>query len=111
WHPGEWRVDPAVLAGADALISLGGASVGHLPWTASYQRELLDSRIEVTRTLADAEIGLGAQAPGRWVSASAVGWYGSQPGAVLDERGTAGDTFLARLCVAWEAEAQRGSDA
>ena len=42
----------------------------------------------------------------RWlISASAVGYYGSVPGQVLTEASPPGNTFLARLCVAWEAEA------
>ena len=48
---------------------------------------------------------LGPEAPTAWLSASAVGFYGDRPGEVLTEASTAGDTFLARLCVDWEAEA------
>lgn len=110
WEPGAAALDPDVLAGADAVVSLGGASVGRLPWTRGYRRELLDSRVRVTRTVAAAVRELGADAPS-FVSASAVGYYGSAPGIVLDERSAPGDTFLARLCVRWEAEARRAGDA
>jgi uncharacterized protein (TIGR01777 family) len=44
------------------------------------------------------------------VSASAVGYYGSAPGATLTEASPAGDTFLAELCVRWEDEAARAGD-
>ncbi|MBO9625754.1 MAG: TIGR01777 family oxidoreductase [Microbacterium sp.] len=109
WAPGEKALDPDVLAGADAVVSLGGASVGRMPWTRSYRRELVDSRVRVTRTVATAVRALGADAP-PLVSASAVGYYGSAPGAVLDETSAAGDTFLARLCVRWEDEARRAGE-
>lgn len=109
WSPGEQRLDPDVLRGADAVVALGGASVGRLPWTPSYRRTLLSSRLQPTRTLADALRALGPEAPA-FVSASAVGYYGSAPGAVLDETSPAGDTVLARLCVAWEDEARRAGD-
>lgn len=109
WAPGEARLDPAVLDGADALVALGGASVGRLPWTSGYRRELVDSRMSTTRTLATALRELGAGAP-HFVSASAVGYYGSAPGAVLDESAPAGDTFLARLCVDWEDAAKSAGD-
>lgn len=109
WHPEVGGLDPAHLAGARAVVSLGGASVGRLPWTRSYRRELVSSRLEPTGTLARAIAGLGAEAPA-FLSASAVGYYGSVPGARLTERSPAGDTFLARLCVDWEAEARAAGD-
>ncbi len=42
WEPGESALDPEVLAGADAVVALGGASVGRLPWTRGYRQELID---------------------------------------------------------------------
>lgn len=109
WSPGESRLPPDALAGADAVVALGGASVGRLPWTPRYRRELVDSRMQTTNTLATAIRALGADGPA-FVSASAVGYYGSVPGAVLDESSPAGDTFLARLCVDWEDAARRAGE-
>lgn len=109
WAPGKRSLDPGVLAGADAVVSLGGASVGRLPWTPGYRRTLVTSRIATTRTIATALRALGAGAPA-FASASAVGYYGSVPGEVLTESAGAGDTFLARLCVRWEDEALRAGD-
>lgn len=109
WMPGEQPLDPDVLAGAGAVVALGGASVGRLPWTRGYRRELVQSRLQTTKTLAAAVRALGADAPAL-LSGSAVGIYGSAPGMVLDETSAAGSTFLARLCVAWEDEARRAGD-
>lgn len=109
WAPGERDLDPEVLAGASAIVALGGASVGRLPWTTGYRRELVRSRLTTTRTIATAVRALGADAPAL-VSASAVGYYGSAPGATLTEASPAGDTFLAELCVRWEDEAARAGD-
>lgn len=111
WSPGDKELDPDVLAGADAVVALGGASVGRLPWTPRYRRELIESRLSATRTIATAVRALRDDAPAL-VSASAVGYYGSAPGETLTEDSLAGDTFLAQLCVRWEQEAQRaGEDA
>jgi len=109
WEPGESPLDPEVLAGAEAVVALGGASVGRLPWTRGYRRELIDSRLQATRTLTTALRALRADAPAL-VSASAVGYYGSAPGEVLTEYSAAGETFLADLTVRWEAEARRAED-
>lgn len=117
-HPGEveWLttdapLDPAVLEGADAVVGLNGASIGRFPWTPSYKGTLLWSRVTPTRALARAVRELGTDAP-HFVSASAVGYYGSVPGARLTEGSPRGESFLADLCGEWEAAAMgAGPDA
>lgn len=109
WEPRRTPLDPAVLADADAVVGLNGASIGRLPWTRAYQRELHDSRLMPTRTLVAALLALGERAP-RFISASAVGYYGSAPGKRLTEESPPGDTFLARLCVEWEEAALAASN-
>lgn len=111
WRPGRAPLDPAVLEGAKAVVNLCGASIGRLPWTAGYRKELLQSRLQPTRTLAEAIRSLGPESP-MFVSASAVGFYGDRPGERLTETSDAGDTFLAKLCMAWEdAAMEAGPDA
>jgi len=105
-HEVEWLtsgepLDPGVLDGARAVVGLNGASIGRFPWTPSYKSTLLWSRITPTRALARAVRELGADAP-QLVSASAVGYYGSRPGARLPEDAPRGETFLADLCGEWE---------
>ncbi|BCR81999.1 TIGR01777 family oxidoreductase [Arachnia rubra] len=104
WDPARGVLDPDALAGAEAVVNLNGASIGKLPWTAAYRRTLHESRIQPTRTIAAAITWLGRHAP-MLVSASAVGFYGHRPSERLREDSGAGDTFLANLCAAWEAEA------
>lgn len=106
WNPEQMQLDQRQLANADALISLNGTSVGRVPWTAARKAQLWESRIGPTRLLNNAIRALGSEAPLRWLSASATGYYGSQPGVTLREDSSPGDSFLARLTVAWEAEAR-----
>jgi len=106
----EWLTDgaplnPDVLAGADVVVGLNGASIGRFPWTRAYKSTLLWSRITPTRALATAVRALGTGAPA-FVSASAVGYYGSAPGRVLAEDAARGDSFLADLTGEWESAAQ-----
>lgn len=106
WNPGVSPLEPTILDGAAAVIALGGASVGRLPWTRSYKHVLLDSRLVPTSTLTTALLELGKGAP-HFISASAIGYYGSDPGETLIENSGPGGTFLAHLCVAWEDAARK----
>ena len=101
WLADSRPLEPDVLAGADAVVGLNGASIGRFPWTPRYKNTLLWSRITPTRALSRAVRELGDDAPA-FVSASAVGYYGSSPGAPLTETAPQGDTFLADLCGEWE---------
>ena len=110
WLTTAEPLDPEVLAGADAVVGLNGASIGRFPWTGTYKNTLLWSRIAPTRALARAVRELGPDAP-HFVSGSAVGYYGSRPGARLSEDAPRGDSFLADLCGEWESAAFGAGDA
>ncbi|MFT4052396.1 MAG: TIGR01777 family oxidoreductase [Microbacterium sp.] len=103
WDPQRTRLDPAVLAGARAVVGLNGASVGRLPWTRRYRHELVWSRLAPTQALAAAVRALGDDAP-TFVSGSATGYYPSGRG--LTEQSPRGETFFADLCGEWEAAAR-----
>ena len=109
WLTDAAALDPAVLEGASAVVALGGASIGRIPWTPAYKRELISSRLSATHALADAVRALGDDAPA-FICASAVGFYGSRPGAVLDESARRGTGFLANLVVRWEAAARTAGE-
>ena len=104
WLTTDERLDPGVLEGADAVVSLNGASIGRFPWTPSYKHTLVWSRITPTQVLARAVRELGTDAPAL-VSASAVGYYGATPRGRVTEQSPRGDSFLADLCGEWESAA------
>ncbi|MEU1167502.1 NAD-dependent epimerase/dehydratase family protein, partial [Streptomyces sp. NPDC005921] len=103
WEPGA-RLDPAVLDGVDAVVHLAGAGVGDRRWTQTYKQEIRLSRLQGTRTVAEA-CAEAARPPRVLVSASAVGYYGDTGDRVVTESDPAGDDFLASVCVGWEAAA------
>lgn len=105
WNPLLGQVDRAGLAGVEAVVHLAGAGVGDRRWSESYKREIRESRVLGTETLATALAGL-AEPPKVLVSASAVGYYGQTGDRVIDESSPAGDDFLAEVCVEWEAAAR-----
>ncbi|MEV7875099.1 TIGR01777 family oxidoreductase [Microbacterium sp. NPDC089188] len=113
-HERQWLhdatpLDPEVIAGADAVVCLNGASIGRFPWTPSYKSTLLWSRVTPTRTLAAAVRALGDDAPAL-VNASATGFYGSQPRVELTEGSPRGTGLLADICVEWESAARDAGD-
>jgi hypothetical protein len=106
WTPdgtvGSWA---QVLERADAVVNLAGAPLDRSRWTAARKRELIESRVLPTRSLARA-IAAAAAPPAVFVSGSAVGYYGARDDAVLTETATRGTGFLAELVDAWEQEAR-----
>ncbi|TCO75741.1 TIGR01777 family oxidoreductase [Chromatocurvus halotolerans] len=84
----------------DAAINLAGASLAGARWTASYKREIVDSRLETTRQLVACMQRLQVP-PGVLLNASAIGYYGhgDQPVTEADD---AGEGFSADLCRRWE---------
>ncbi|MFJ4208212.1 TIGR01777 family oxidoreductase [Paenarthrobacter sp. NPDC089675] len=110
WDPAAGLLDKAVLDGADAVINLSGAGIGDRPWTKSRIRELYDSRLQPTRTLAAAMEEMD-NPPGTFISQSASGFYGASRNEVLRESAPAGSGVLGPLCVEWEAAARTAPEA
>jgi uncharacterized protein (TIGR01777 family) len=105
WDPATLNLDPAAFDGIDAVVNLSGASIGRLPWTKAYRRQIMESRVQATRTLTDA-MRRAATPPAVLVNGSAVGFYGNRPGEELTEDSAPGTDFLATVVTAWEAEAR-----
>jgi len=106
WDPQHRRIDPALLTDVDAVVNLAGTPIRPRPWTAGYKQSLVDSRVASTATVAEAFAAAAAAEPGRrrvLLSGSAVGYYGDAGADPIDESAPAGNDFLARLCVQWEA--------
>lgn len=110
WDPSGGTLDTASLEGCDAVVHLAGAGIGDKKWSAERKRVLIDSRTKGTALLSNALAGLTTK-PSTLVSASGIGYYGSQGDAVLTEKDPAGSGFLADLVVQWEAAASPASEA
>jgi hypothetical protein len=96
------------LRGASAVVNLAGASIGARRWTLSYRNEIFTSRVAATHALVEAIGGLAqGERPRVLVSASGVDYYGDRGEERVSEEGAPGESFLAQVCVQWEAAARR----
>jgi hypothetical protein len=106
--PGPWQ---ASLAGADAIVHLAGEPLAGRRWDARQKQLIRDSRVESTRVIVEHLATLPAvDRPRALVTASGIDYYGAADPALDDdlpvkEDAPRGDSFLARVCGAWEDEA------
>ncbi len=109
-HAPGGALDPAALAGADAVVNLAGAPVAAGRWTAARKREIRDSRVLGTTGLVSALRAMD-HPPSVLLSGSAIGYYGDTGGREVDESAPAGTGFLADVVRDWEAAAAPAQDA
>ena len=104
---GSWQ---QAIAGCDAVVHLAGEPIAETRWTPERKQEILKSRQLSTQKIVEA-IAQANPKPTVLVNASAIGYYGTSETATFDESSPAGNDFLAEVCQAWEAEAQKVKDA
>ncbi|MCP3917501.1 MAG: TIGR01777 family protein [bacterium] len=102
--------DLAPLEGLDAVVHLAGEAIADRRWSEAQKRRIRDSRVLGTGALVDSLRKL-TNGPRVFVSASAIGFYGSRGDEVLTEESGTGDDFLSGLCRDWEAASSPLADA
>jgi uncharacterized protein (TIGR01777 family) len=101
-------LSPEALGGSEAVLHLAGEPVNQR-WSTEGKRRIRDSRAQGTRAVVEALQAAGTVR--RFVSVSAVGYYGGARGAEpLTEESPPGNDFLAGVCAEWEAEALRARE-
>jgi uncharacterized protein (TIGR01777 family) len=95
----------ALAADTDVVVNLAGESIAQR-WTARAKAAISSSRTDAPRIFIDALLRLPHR-PRRYISASAVGYYGISRDEIFDERSPPGKDFLAGVCLGWEREASR----
>jgi uncharacterized protein len=99
-----WDGVAGEIEGADAVVGLAGVSIGGPRWTRARKEEILSSRVETNRRLAEA-IAAAERPPRVFVTASGIDYYGDRGEETIDEASAPGSSFLARVGVEWEAAA------
>jgi uncharacterized protein (TIGR01777 family) len=101
---GSWAQE---CDGADVVLNLSGAPIADSRWTEKRKQELIDSRVQSTKTLLQA-ISSWRNKPHTFMTASGIGFYGDRGEEVVNESSTPGQGFLRQLCQAWEGAAMEG---
>lgn len=95
--------------GVDGVVNLMGENIGGRKWSLEQKKMIYNSRIDGTRRLIDT-ISTLTHKPSVFVSASAIGVYGSRGPEELNENSSLGNDFLAHVCKDWEHEALRAQE-
>jgi hypothetical protein len=104
---GSWQ---EAIALCDAVVNLAGEPIAQTRWTEKEKQEIFDSRKLGTQKVVEAIVQANPK-PKVLVNASAIGYYGTSETATFDETSSPGNDFLAEVCQAWEAQAQKVKDA
>ncbi|MDZ8053550.1 MAG: TIGR01777 family oxidoreductase [Aulosira sp. ZfuVER01] len=104
---GSWQ---DAIAGCDGVVNLAGEPIAEERWTPEHKQKILNSRKLGTQKIVEAIVQANPK-PKVLVNASAIGYYGTSETATFDETSQSGNDFLAEVCQAWEAEANKVKDA
>lgn len=108
WDTNAMTMDPKALEDVNVIINLAGAPIAAKRWTEKRKQEIVQSRTAAAATIFSA-LKANQNKVEKYISASAVGYYGSRGSELLTEESKSGDDFLARCCIAWELAADEGT--
>lgn len=102
WDTEKGILDPAIFTGIDYIVHLAGANIGEKRWSEGRKQEIIKSRVESSKLLYDVVTGSNIQLKA-FISASAVGYYGSLTSErIFSEEDPAATDFLGSTCRLWE---------
>ncbi|MBF0378801.1 MAG: TIGR01777 family protein [Desulfamplus sp.] len=114
----EWVSADTTLEGSwqdkvktsDVIINLTGKNIfGY--WTKEYKNQIYNSRILTTKNIVSAFSDLSHVGKKQvLLNTSAIGYYGDRGEESLTEEDSAGNDFLAKVCVDWEKEALKAEE-
>lgn len=104
----DWKLD---LDPYDGVVHLAGEPLFGKRWSPVQKAVIKASRVDSTRKIVAALAECKAcPQPRAFVCASAIGIYGDRGDEPLPESASAGDDFLADVCIAWEEEAAKARE-
>jgi len=104
WNLEKRTIDKDAFAKADYIIHLAGASVAEKRWTKKRKREIVSSRVDSGKLIADS-LKILPNKIKTIISATAIGWYGpdKNDGKKFRENDLSSTDFLGQTSKQWEA--------
>src|SRR3954454_13302450 len=110
WDPGSGEIDDDLLTDADVVANLTGASLEHVLWTEGYREEFVSSRVDTTRTLAEA-VARSPRKPALLAQSGVAGYGDRGSDVITEETPIDADSFMAEVVRQWEAATSAASEA
>jgi uncharacterized protein (TIGR01777 family) len=105
WNIEQKYIDPEALKNVNHIIHLAGSSIAEKRWTLKRKREINSSRVDSAQ-LVLSELQKKNQTINSFISASAIGYYGSKTtNDILTEESENGEDYLGEVCKDWESVA------
>lgn len=105
WDLSKDYIDDEAFENVDFIIHLAGAGIADKRWSDKRKQVIIDSRVETAKLLFKKVNKLNTNLKG-FISASGSNFYGAKTtDKVYVETDSAGNDFLGKVCVKWEAAA------
>jgi uncharacterized protein len=101
WDVKKQQIDGLALQQADYIINLAGAGVMDKKWTAAYKKEIVSSRVDSAKLIADS-LKNNVNKVKAVINASAIGWYKAGTHTHTEDEAADDDNFLGQTCRLWE---------
>ncbi|MFT4523088.1 MAG: hypothetical protein ACI8ZN_002040 [Bacteroidia bacterium] len=98
-------IDEKALVDVDVVVHLAGENVAGGRWTSHRKQQIRSSRVDTAKLILLA-LQKNNQVLTTFITASGIGYYGSNPTGELREDSKSGSDFLAKICIDWEAAAE-----
>ena len=107
WNINNKYIQEEALKNADYIINLAGTNIAEGRWTQKQKQHIKKSRVQSTMLLFN-EIKKRKHKPNAFISASAIGYYGTfNSDEIFSETHSNGNDFLAKVCTNWENAARK----
>lgn len=102
WDPVKDQIPSEAFEGVEVVIHLAGESIASGRWTKTRKKHIEESRVLATQNLVKKIRTLKNFTLKKFVSASAIGYYGDRADEWLTENSRPGTGFLSEVCTSWE---------
>lgn len=110
WDPEAGRLDRDLVGQVDVVVNLAGSPTAGNPHSARWARELMHSRVQTTRLLAEAIAA--TPDPPAYLAGNGISVYGDHGADPLPESADSrGDALLTRVTRAWQEATVAATDA